>query len=514
MDSTQGDGAASSRPFSSSLISKKNIVSDSIPSTKNDAPAPSPAPLPVAPSSAVEPTFEPVPDVDILTQTVAMSMKSLYGIYGIELWYFNEGSGKLENIALSDDIEGGTVEGLLLKRVTQDADEINRKFWNVDKPQESFKKLTDKSNKGYLAPDPVGPGCGLPGALWSEIGKYATNGLNGIGHSNVSHDVHWREVDELADDPDQPYDDRLQHLAKAGFTRAAGLPFNVKNFRGMVIYFANPHGDFEHLNCDVNKTMIHHSSQMIGAAAAFRPAQEASEAYLQEKSHQTWRRVKIKILTIMRFGGSLRAKKNGGPQASSGDDKKNGKRRSTFAKVHELSVRVRKDFKKTAIQAKDDLETKANRWVSKMHGGNAGETIILSFCTSCSKYAHFTFLIWPKGIPPSFTWTQTLWSFVGVLVTHTILSRLNSFIMMETADTTKLSLVLAPLGALTTLQYNLTPAPASQPRNAIFAQVMALTVANLVSYIPFSAKNAWFRSALAPAIVIPAMAKLGITVSS
>ncbi|KAK1748675.1 hypothetical protein QTG54_000614 [Skeletonema marinoi] len=68
--------------------------------------------------------------------------------------------------------------------------------------------------------------------------------------------------------------------------------------------------------------MIHHSSQMIGAAAAFRPAQEASEAYLQEKSHQTWRRVKIKILTIMRFGGSLRAKKNGGPQASSGDDKR------------------------------------------------------------------------------------------------------------------------------------------------------------------------------------------------
>ncbi|KAK1748674.1 hypothetical protein QTG54_000613 [Skeletonema marinoi] len=131
-----------------------------------------------------------------------MSMKSLYGIYGIELWR--------------------TVEGLLLKRVTQDADEINRKYWNVDKPQESFKKLTDKSNKGYLAPEPVGPGCGLPGALWSEIGKYATNGLNGIGHSNVSHDVHWREVDELADDPDQPYDDRLQHLAKAGFTRAAG----------------------------------------------------------------------------------------------------------------------------------------------------------------------------------------------------------------------------------------------------------------------------------------------------
>ena len=64
------------------------------------------------------------------------------------------------------------------------------------------------------------------------------------------------------------------------------------------------------------------------------------------------------------------------------------------------------------------------------------------------------------------------------------------------------------LGALTTLQYNLTAAPASQPRNAIFAQVFAITVAICLSYIPNIPM--WFRSALAPAIVIPGMAKLGI----
>jgi len=120
-------------------------------------------------------------------------------------------------------------------------------------------------------------------------------------------------------------------------------------------------------------------------------------------------------------------------------------------------------------------------------------------------------LIWPSGVPPSFTWTQTLWSFVGVLITHTILSRLNYFIMSETADTSKLSLVLAPFGALSTLQYNLTPAPASQPRVAFFAQVFAITIANLISYIPFPESTAWFRTALAPAIIIPLMAKLGIT---
>ncbi len=102
----------------------------------------------------------------------------------------------------------------------------------------------------------VGPGCGLPGALWSEIGLYASSGINaigthhhhsaldrssstranfGLGTNGVSHEVHWREVDELANDPDQPYDERLQHLARAGFTRAAGIPFQVKNYRGMII---------------------------------------------------------------------------------------------------------------------------------------------------------------------------------------------------------------------------------------------------------------------------------------
>ena len=82
-----------------------------------------------------------------------MSMKSLYGIYGVELWWFNEETGVLENIALSGDIEGGgTIEGLLLKRVTQEADEINRAYWNVDDAQESFNKLTDKSMPEYVAP--------------------------------------------------------------------------------------------------------------------------------------------------------------------------------------------------------------------------------------------------------------------------------------------------------------------------------------------------------------------------
>lgn len=149
MERPEGEDSNSSRFSAASFNSLKKSKNGSA-EGKNDAPSPS-APVPSAPSTAVKP-IEPVPDVDLLTQTVAISMKSLYGIYGIELWQFNEHTGKLENIALSSDVEGGTVEGLVLKRVTQEADEINRKYWDVDEAQESFSKLTDKSNKGYLRP--------------------------------------------------------------------------------------------------------------------------------------------------------------------------------------------------------------------------------------------------------------------------------------------------------------------------------------------------------------------------
>ena len=143
--------------------------------------------------------------------------------------------------------------------------------------------------------------------------------------------------------------------------------------------FANPHGDPDHLNSDVNLKMIHHSSHLIGAAAAFRAPQKESNRFLEENANDTWRRVRIKILTIMRFGGTIRSKKRDGAHGSLKGGKQPRMKKSTLAKMHEVSVRLRKDFKTTALQAKDDLQTKANRWVTKMHGGNAGETISCRF---------------------------------------------------------------------------------------------------------------------------------------
>lgn len=222
--------------------------------------------------------------------------------------------------------------------------------------------------------------------------------------------------------------------------------------------------------------------QLIGAAAAIQTPLKQIKAFRREEAFNNWHRMKIKLLTIVRMLGCVRysESKSGGGM---GGDRPKMQRKSSIAMLREASVRLKENAKETYEVAKEGAKNKATRWAKKVQGGSA-------------------------GIPPAFSWRQCAWTFIGVIVTHTILSRINLLIKKESGG--DLSLILAPLGALTTLQYNLTAAPASQPRNAVFGQVFAITVAILISYIPFTPENAWFRSALAPAIVIPGMAKLGI----
>ena len=84
------------------------------------------------------------------------------------------------------------------------------------------------------------------------------------------------------------------------------------------------------------------------------------------------------------------------------------------------------------------------------------------------------------------------------------MSRFNVWIK----ENTEYAVVLGPFGAFITLQYALTMAPPSQPRNALCGQLVALSIARFIKRIPFLA--AWIKQALAPSISIGTMALLGI----
>lgn len=103
-------------------------------------------------------------------------------------------------------------------------------------------------------------------------------------------------------------------------------------------------------------------------------------------------------------------------------------------------------------------------------------------------------------------WTQTIWVFVGVFTTMSILSAASG--ALKDATNEQYGIILAPLGALVTLQYALTAAPASQPRNAIYGQVVSLAIALIVNLI--IPTSSWARVPVTTALAISTMYKLAV----
>jgi len=219
----------------------------------------------------------------------------------------------------------------------------------------------------------------------------------------------------------QPYDKRLQTLAKAGFKIAAGIPFDINGYRGIVIIYGNPYAEPEKLNNPANIKFMYSSAQLIGSAAEMQTPLEAAQDFREELTNKNWRSLKVKMQAIVRFGGALRRRSDNGEALTSSKGETNNmstrtKRRSS---IIQASIYIRDNAKETAKEAKEAAKNKATRWGKKIQGGGA-------------------------GIPPAFTWRQCLWTFIGVMTTHTILSRINLLIMTESDK--ELALILAPLG--------------------------------------------------------------------
>ena len=75
-------------------------------------------------------------------------------------------------------------------------------------------------------------------------------------------------------------------------------------------------------------------------------------------------------------------------------------------------------------------------------------------------------------IPPSPNMDQVAWTVLGTFIGLLGLSSINQYVQYLSAE--DLFLILGPFGALMTLQYGLTAAPASQPRNAIYQKSILL----------------------------------------
>ena len=107
--------------------------------------------------------------------------------------------------------------------------------------------------------------------------------------------------------------------------------------------------------------------------------------------------------------------------------------------------------------------------------------------------------------PPPFSNVEALWTFAGCFLTILMLLYFSDFINEQNSQ---YSLVLGPFGALVTLQYSLTSAPASQPRNVILGQAISISIALCMTYTRLEAN---IRRSLGTALCVSLMARLGVT---
>mmetsp|Transcript_6698 Transcript_6698/g.12602 ORF Transcript_6698/g.12602 Transcript_6698/m.12602 type:complete len:647 (+) Transcript_6698:161-2101(+) len=108
--------------------------------------------------------------------------------------------------------------------------------------------------------------------------------------------------------------------------------------------------------------------------------------------------------------------------------------------------------------------------------------------------------------PPPMPLNEGLLTFIGVFLTLFALQGASDWI----EQTTGYGIIMGPFGALMTLQYGLTMAPVSQPRNVLFGQVVATIIALIFSSISKDWVNRNLRISLSTATAITAKVLLGI----
>jgi len=272
--------------------------------------------------------------------------------------------------------------------------------------------LLNSQRKSFVPPDPVAPGEGLPGVLWAETNKSFLQGARSMGgsqrsghqRSNRRHlsditgkvfsdavpgrRVAWRQVGTIAEDPDQPWNQRLHLLAALGLGWAAAVPFSLHGQRGIVVFMARDGVDLELMQTPDNESYLKSASDFAGAAYALRvPRRKMEQARYKERA-AAWRRVRARILFLIRKGTSLQDYVNA--QSENDDD-------ATIASsVH---VAVWRDWLGVA-------KSKGLFLLRKFRGGGAQP-------------------------PPGFSWRQTLLTFFGVLGTLLMVGKLNSRLVEE-----------------------------------------------------------------------------------
>lgn len=113
----------------------------------------------------------------------------------------------------------------------------------------------------------------------------------------------------------------------------------------------NHHAAEEKINDPVNVSFMHSAAQVIGSSAATQAKIQDVENFRKKIRHDNWHITKIKVKTIVRFGGSLR--KEEAQSSNLKDDIDKPKRSSsTLQLIREASMHLRANATDVVTEAK------------------------------------------------------------------------------------------------------------------------------------------------------------------
>jgi len=298
---------------------------------------------------------------------------------------------------------------------------------------------------------------GLPGILYQE----ARNDGN----------VTWRNVKAMVDDPDLPDHPRMVAMIKAKLGWAAGIPFKG----GLVVYTARESVDLVKMQQPYYERYMIAATELIGAAWALRGPRYEVLQRRQADSDNVMMRARRKLAGLLKVG-------------------------FTIAELEKMTRHKEEKQGSTGFGQQTALLHSPNKNQSKIN--HIGRYIQQKIQTVATKTYHGG----SADPPPPKSNMETLFSFIGVFWTLLMITTLHEYLVDSFGS--DWGIVLGPFGALMTLQYGLTPAPASQPWSAICGQTISLTIALAMSYLD-GVIPLYIRQAMAVAFSVAAMSRLG-----